>query len=110
MVQKVKIAMLMSVLALSVSNEGFSSAHKPGSGPLRVDSGEVKRNFFQSFNPRLSPVEIVAEGEQFIHKTRGKDLIMFIGETQIGKSTTINSLLGTKFAFDVSEKGKNVWG
>ncbi|KAK8895232.1 hypothetical protein M9Y10_023674 [Tritrichomonas musculus] len=38
--------------------------------------------------------KLVIEGEKKISEAEGKDLIIFIGPTQTGKSTTINSLLG----------------
>lgn len=42
-------------------------------------------------------VEYIFNVEKEIAASSGKDLIVFIGPTQIGKSTTINSLLGVNF-------------
>ncbi len=41
-------------------------------------------------------LEFVARGEKNIADCSGKNLIIFIGGTQVGKSTTINALLGIK--------------
>lgn len=41
-------------------------------------------------------ISLVAQGEKSIADCTGKDLVIFIGGTQVGKSTTINSLLGVQ--------------
>lgn len=42
-------------------------------------------------------VLLVAKNINKIKECKGKNLVVFIGREQVGKSTTINSLLGTKF-------------
>lgn len=47
---------------------------------------------------------LVAKNINKIKDCKGKNLVVFIGREQVGKSTTINSLLGTKFVIDSNNR------
>lgn len=47
-------------------------------------------------------IDLVAKKIDFVKDCRGKNVVVFIGREQVGKSTTINALLGTKFQYDES--------
>lgn len=49
-------------------------------------------------------VLLVAKNINRIRECKGKNLVVLIGREQVGKSTTINSLLGTKFIPDSKNK------
>ena len=66
---------------------------------MKKDNASVKEilnNFSEDVNLK-DEMDLVIEGEKYIEDTNGKDIIIFIGGTQIGKSTTINALLGVPF-------------
>ncbi|KAK8865402.1 hypothetical protein M9Y10_010947 [Tritrichomonas musculus] len=54
-------------------------------------------------------IQTVLDGESNISDSEGKDLIIFIGPSQVGKSTLINALLGVEFELqnDDSLRPKN---
>ena len=66
---------------------------------MKKDNASVKKilkNLSEDVNLK-DEMDLVIEGEKYIEDTNGKDIIIFIGGTQIGKSTTINALLGVPF-------------
>ena len=66
---------------------------------MKKDNASVKKilkNLSEDVNLK-DEMDLVIEGEKYIKDTNGKDIIIFIGGTQIGKSTTINALLGVPF-------------
>ena len=72
---------------------------------MKKDNASVKKilkNLSEDVNLK-DEMDLVIEGEKYIKDTNGKDIIIFIGGTQIGKSTTINALLGVPFK---KQKGK----
>lgn len=53
-----------------------------------------------------STVELVAENVKYIKDCKGKDITIFLGREQVGKSTTINALLGVPF--QICDKNEDI--
>lgn len=51
-------------------------------------------------------LKLVELGETNIENLEQKDVVIVVGRTQVGKSTTINSFLGARFCFDEGEDGQ----